>query len=347
MKLTFRSTEPSLPTASTAACGAGVDFGSQSAKVVLATASGSPRIVASCRLVYPAEIVGDPIKQAAFVAEWVDQWSAATVRKAHCALPLSLTDYEATDLAPSQTDPDQAAAEKLGQVLGGGAAQVTADHWVTSCPDRPQRLHVLWASRDLAAGVTREMVRRRLPCRSLSASPATLGIVATASGEGARLIVDLGVNSSAFAFVESGVVTYARPRVAIRTSEALATLTALLGVSPWAAETMVAEWGCIPGGGPIADSVQKSFAPWLRSLRFELQRTLGYLDGVGSSAHPTEVLLCGGGAELRGADRWLSEQLGLTVKTCPPPAAAEWHAAEPYSPVFATAAALAVSGGSA
>ncbi|WP_197527972.1 hypothetical protein [Posidoniimonas polymericola] len=335
---------PTAPVdASLVACVAGVDMGSHSAKVVLASVAAPRRVLAAARLVYDTPTAGDPIRQARFIGDWLRRCSSHPVRGVTCSLPQSLIDYEASPLDADAGPIGAVASDKLTELLGGEAARVTADHWITDASGGRRVLHLLWSSTDLACGVAREFDEHRMTCRRLVASPATLGLVAAGAGEGAHLVVDLGHSRATIALVDGGRVLFARPRVALDASAALDHLQQLAGLSRGSAETIATGQGGGVQSAGVSELVHEAFDQWLRGLHFELSRTLTYLDAAGLGAEPGSILLCGGGAAVRGVGDWTSSRLSLPVRACPPPASASWEAAEPYSPVFAAAAAIATA----
>ena len=330
---------------------AGIDLGSYAAKVVLVTETREQRsIVAAARVPLPAEFAEDPVRQAATLGQWLCNWCAFSAESTACSLPSQFTDYEATPSNALQDASEDMAASVLETTLGDAAADATYDCWRTPavvCDGADETLHVVWTANDVALDVSRELARWGLACRVLEPAESALARVPQEPRQGEQLVVDLGRETATFVLSDAGAAKYVRHRVALSTGGATARLAEAMGTPLGAAETMLAEWGCDPAAGPLALRVADAIDGWLRELHFELNRTLAYLDLGRSGQGLEKIVLCGGGSEVRGLAAWLAARLAKPVVTAAAPVAAAWNAAEPYSPIYAQAAALALGEGQA
>lgn len=321
---------------------AGIDLGSHSAKIVLATGDAQqPTIVAAARIAIPQTAVDDPVEQAAKLGQWIRKWSAYSADHVHCSLPPRFSDYEATPGLQDDGDVESNVARAIEQILGDSASDATCDYWETESHNG-SLLHLIWASNEVTHAVPRELARWGLSCRGLEASTTALARVPRNDAGDAQLVVDLGRDAATAVLVEAGAPTYVRQRVAVSARSAVQSVAEALKLSPAAAETLLGQWGCDETAGPLARQVAFLLDGWLRELHFELQRTLSFVDHCKTSGGIARVVLCGGGAALRGLPAWLADKLGVPVAAAPAPAVA-WAAAEPFSPVFALACAMALS----
>ncbi|QDU90380.1 Competence protein A [Pirellulimonas nuda] len=332
-----------------AVCVAGVDLGARAIKVAIAKRRGTRRtIVAAARIVSPPNAEGgpraatDPVRQAALLGQWMRHWCAFRVDAVVCSLPSTFTDYEAID-SDQGSPPCRGADEGLEQVLGPAAADATGDYWRTH-PNSggAPTTHLVWAGSAIAHAVPREFARWGLACRVLEAAPSAIAAVGQTKGDQSRLVVDLGDESAICVLVEHGQAVYVRPRVSLPTRGAVDQLAGTLRISRPAAETVLSEWGCDEAQGKLARQVQTHLDGWLRALLFEVERTIVYLTHREDGAPLEEIVLCGGGSAIRGVGAWLEARLGVPTRVAESPAGARWSAAEPYSPMFAQATALAL-----
>ncbi|MAT72345.1 MAG: hypothetical protein CMJ58_22815 [Planctomycetaceae bacterium] len=321
---------------------AGVDLGSHAAKIVLATDDrGERTVVAAARIPMPPTAAEDPVAQAAAVGQWLRDFSWRTTYPAACSLPARFTDYETQPLCAAEEDIDGAAAEAVEQLLGSAAADATYDYWETQDDEDDSTLHLAWAASEVTVAVPRELERWGLVCQNLE--PTLTALARISAPDEAELVVDLGHDGAAFVLASAGAASYVRPRVAVSTRVAVQSVAEVLQVSPPASETLLQQWGCANAAGRLAAQVRGGLESWLRTLQFEVHRTLDYASHCGIGQSVERVVLCGGGSMIRGLAPWLQEKLTVPVVTAAPPAAT-WTAAQPYAPLFAQAAALALGG---
>ena len=326
---------------------AGVDLGTHVAKVVIAEGSEFGRVIhAASRIVFPQGLSGRPIEQAAWVGRWVRQWSSISVGTVVCSLQSAYTEYEVIP-APSDGDARAAASAGIVSLLGSACDQAIYDSWQTmgEIDGIPcQVLHLIWTKDHLAREMCLELAKWGLSCRILKATPTVLYGVGATGEDVLSLIVDLGHDAATFALIDSADTVYVRNQVAVPTRAAVDQLADVMKCSRPAAETLLAEWGCDEEAGVIGQRISRILDVWLRGLQFELERTLAYLTQRLQGQAVQQITLCGGGSVMRGLDSWLGSRLDVAVRPAALSPGIRWIAAEPYSPLFAEATALALTG---
>lgn len=325
-------------------CIAGVDLGAHSAKIVLAAAHGNRQeILAAARLVFPEDAMSDTASAVAAITGWMREWCSMPVRSVVCSLPSRLTEYETAVIPSNHQDLEGAATDALSQMLGSDAAKVTCDYWSTPRDlfgEQADTLHLVWTSGEGVHRIPLEFSKLHVACGVLEATPSLLGGVAHLHDGAARLVADLGHETTTFVLVENGQTMYARHRASIPSGDVVDGLARDKKLARSAAETLLADWGIAADSGVVGARITPHCEPWLQSLRFELDRTLAFLDHRNGGRGIHEVLLCGGASRTRGLGEWLTERIGVTTRPADLPERCVWSAVEPYSPLFAQAVAL-------
>lgn len=331
----------------------GIDLGSLTAKLVVRRGE---KIVRAHRMPLPAGTIDDASGLARWLVDWLCECGDFDIRNISLSPPAAMVGYETVDLPASgdmsPDSPELAAktATEIERLLGADSARASFDSWTTPAEiGLLPKLHLAWTDGEFAARLVAHLARRGWFCSAIDAPGAALARVDL--GEEATtencLLVDIGAVDATFVYRREGHAQFVRSRIPFAATSAAGALAAELGIRQAAAEAILEYCGigdCGTGGEPrslLETLVLKRLGPWLESLSFEIERTLRY----GHRVHPGNsvwaVGLCGGGACLRGLDKWLAQRLRVAVHLAESPEKRVWTAAEPFSPRYALAASLA------
>ncbi len=168
-----------------------------------------------------------------------------------------------------------------------------------------------------------------MPSHAYPAAHAFLAL-ANAEGQGtdgARLLIEFGARHSTLAIAAGGELVFARD-VALGSDYLTEALMSQPGESgtpslSWEqAERLKCQVG-IPDAGEAPLSLEGGLSlamyqafiqPVLEQWVREIQRTITFSAQTNPEAVPQRVVLCGGGSQLVGLDRWLSAKLGMPVE---------------------------------
>ncbi len=325
----------------------GVDIGTHSAKLVVRRWSGGCwRIVgASCLRLSPTARA-NAAELARTLRPWLREQGEAGRRDLVCSLPSELVDYEAVPITPEDGDNlAHCAEESMRQLLGDETSLAAFDYWcaVSAGKHAPTTLHLAWTASDFAAQLASSLTKDGWRVLAIDA-PFTSAACAAADPNKSTLAVDIGGGQASLIWSRGGVAEYVRNRVPFAARSATDELSEAMGIRATAAEELLASWGLGDSaeavGQPLEVAVTKHLAGWLGKLNFELGRTIQYLQLLHGGSAVAEIVLCGGGACVRGLSRWLESRINLPVRRADLPSGWHWHAAEPYSPLYAQAVAL-------
>lgn len=334
---------------------AGVDIGAHSAKLVIVRRHGNGWCVvrAHC-LPLAATALASADELARVLRPWLKKHGEQHCRDLVLSLPSRMVDYESVELpADSGESLATRAREAMQRLLGDELPRAAYDYWVggPSGADSTGMLHLAWTASEFAGSLSANLARDRWRCLAIDAPGAALARVAT-EGEAApgnQLAVDIGVGEASLVWCRGGVAEYVRNRIRFASDSAVGFLSREMGVRAAAVEKLLASWGVgesrSGSSATLEEMLLQRLSEWLQRLNFEVKRTLHYLQHRHRRSVVSEVVLCGGGACIRGLDHWLEERLGLPVRMARIPGACYWHAAEPYSPLYALATVLARQGG--
>ena len=168
------------------------------------------------------------------------------------------------------------------------------------------------------------------------------------SSDGHSVVFDIGAGELSIVFADNANCEYFRNRIRFSTKSAANTLADAIGLSNEAAESLLLYWGVGGVRSNKSTELEKLIAQhltrWLQQLVYEIRRTLNFLNHRFGANSNCELLLCGGGANIRGLPELLTTELGTRVQFAGPSVAWSWKSAEPYSPIYAQALSLATYG---
>lgn len=208
-----------------------------------------------------------------------------------------------------------------------------------------------WTASEFATRLAMSLARDGWRVRTIDAAGPALANIA-AAGEGtprSQLAIDIGADHACFVSCRGAVAENIRSRVRFASMSAAETLAAKLGVRAIAAEQLLRSIGIgdASSGSPsrLASMVHRQLLGWLEGLAFEVQRTTRFLRHRHPDDVTEEIVLCGGGACVRGLGSWLAGRVGISARDVELPAAWRWETAEPFSPLYAGAVAMLQRGG--
>ena len=148
-------------------------------------------------------------------------------------------------------------------------------------------------------------------------------------------------------YTKAGDALYVRNRIRFSHVSAAAVLASSLGLQTVASERLLNKWGIsYPEGtkSPIELLITEHVSHWLEQLVFEIRRTIQYLQHRFDARVCPDIVLCGGGADIRGLPEWLSWKMECNARNAALPSGWTWETAEPYSPIYSQALCLSQYG---
>jgi Tfp pilus assembly PilM family ATPase len=326
----------------------GVDLGSRAAKVVVCQRKGnSIRIEAALRFVYPAEVVGSPAQQIALLGPWLRSCGIEPLHRVACALAPAQFNYDSAPITSGATDLDTFASSSLEELLGAPANKVTYDYWSTTDVSLkgPASLHLAWSSTELMTEIAQAFRGLGATCELIQVGPTLLASSVANAAVGAKLAIELGHDSLSLTLLHNHQPVLLRHRIPAPLDETLQHLCAELGLERQAAEYLLAHRGIDPThDSALAMRIEAGISRWREGVAYEIRRTRAYIERKWGTLLPQQIVLYGGGAEIRGLDKWLETQCLLPVSYLELPPGCQWEAAIPFSPSFAIAARSAFTG---
>ncbi len=325
----------------------GVDIGAHAAKLVVRRWSGGCwRIVRASRLRLSPEARDNAAESAKAIRPWLREHAETARRDLVCSLPSEMVDYEAVDITLEDGERlDDRASESMRQLLGDETLRAAYDYWCATPAGThaPTKLHLAWTANEFAAQLAWHLAKDGWRVVAIDAPGTAIASVAADSAKSC-LAVDIGGNAASLIWSRGGVAEYVRNRVPFAVKSATDQLAEALGIRAAAAEVLLSSWGLGAAadavGRPLEAAVAKHLASWLGKLTFEIERTVQYLRLLHGGHAVAEIVLCGGGACVRGLVRWLESRVDLPVRLACLPTGWRWDAAEPASPLYAQAVAL-------
>lgn len=333
---------------------AGIDIGMHAAKLVVAHRHNHGLNVtrASCLPISP-EIQGDGRMLARLLCDWLRENSEPGCRDFAATLPSSMVDYEAIQIpSPALMDIDEFAHQAINDLLGNESSLATYDYWSSAenHGSDSNTLHVAWASKEFASQLSTGLARDGWRCIALEIPAQTLARIQSFGERRAShsIMVDIGAGEATLAFVKNCNCEYFRSRIRFASDSASGLLAHAFGMGKHAAEHLLAYWGLgddnLNPSNPLETLILQNLTEWLQELVYEIRRTLNFLKHRHDAESDCQLLLCGGGANIRGLPEWLSNELQTHVRFATPAADWSWSSAERYSPAYAQALSLATYG---
>jgi Tfp pilus assembly PilM family ATPase len=333
----------------------GLDIGSHSAKVVVACRRGQVwNVIHAGNLRLGPSIIVNPDDAIRHLRDWLKEFDGSKGKAFSGTLPSTQVDYETVEMTANATAHDQYANECMQQLLGSELKQVAYDYWMSEETDVPRYLNLAWSRADYASRLTSGLARLGWECRELDAPAHALARIAPASSNNARtLVVDVGAGEISLVSTRQGNAEYIRNRIRFSPLSATDIISNECNLHPVAAETLLANWGMEdsrssghqnPADSSIFSFTSQLLANWFGPLTFEIGRTLQYLQHRHGPKAVERIVLCGGGANIRGLPNRLQDTLALPVQWACLPSSWQWVSAEPYSPLYSQALCLAQNG---
>ena len=331
---------------------AGIDIGKHIAKLVVVRRQTQEVSVtrASC-LQIPSDLQGDGAELAKLLCKWLRENTDSGCRDFVGSLPSSMVDYETIEIPSGEPiDLAEFAEATMGELLGSDRNLTTHDYWKNSRNVDSNTLNLAWTSSKFASELTTGLSYGGWRCLALDIPAQTLARVSSL-GEISRkhsIVVDIGAGEVSIVFTDNGNSEYFRNRIRFSPDSASETLAEALGVTKDAAENLLVHWGLGRVGSSEPIQLEKLIAQhltqWLEQLVYELRRTLNFFKHRFGADSACELLLCGGGANIRGLPEALTTELSNVVRLAVPAGAWSWKSAERYSPIYAQAVCLAMYG---
>jgi Tfp pilus assembly PilM family ATPase len=345
LKTTKNATRSALTTGRTVI---GLDIGAHVAKAAICRRqhSGWDVLAVDTLRLNPGD-TADPETLGGRMVAWLKQMSGDLATHYAASLPSHFVDYETLEL-PQPADYQQTARLAMQELLGEDLEDVAYDFWTVE-EGASDKLHLAWAMGSFATSVTNQFAKRGLQCRGLDAPVAALARVKAGSPTAdSRLIVDLGSGEATFVFSRSNQAHYFRNRIRVADRSTAEMIAQRQSISIEAAATLLSSHGIAdPQANPLAALMHRALEDWLHDLAFEIQRTSQFILARWGSNAIEEIVICGGGACIRGIDRHLANQLDLPIRSAAISTGWRWLAGQSYSPLFAQALALVEYGAGA
>jgi Tfp pilus assembly PilM family ATPase len=262
-----------------------------------------------------------------------------------------MVDYESVEIpSPESIYICDFGEETITALLGNDRNLASHDYWTSKCDAEPRTLNLAWTSSEFASELSTGLARDGWRCVALDIPAQSLARVSSL-GEHAQkksIVVDIGAGEVSIVFAVNSNSEYIRNRIRFSANSAADTLAEALGIRKDAAQNLLVYWGV--GGVDSTESSQlemliaQHLSQWLQQLVYELRRTLNFIQHRFGSVSECELLLCGGGANIRGLPDLLTTKLRNLVRSAEPPVSWTWKSAEGYSPIYAQAVSLAMYG---
>ena len=330
----------------------GIDIGKHVAKLVVVRRQSQEMVVTRASSFYiPPGVQEAPAELANLLSEWLHEYSDPNCRNYVAALPSSMVDYETMALPSNESvDLCDFAEQAISELLGNDRGLASYDYWTSNGTSVPESLNLAWTSSEFASKLAIGLARNGWRCIAIETPAQTLARVSSLnqSSHTRSIVVDIGAGELSVAFTENSNSEYFRNRIRISTESATSTLAGVFGTSASAAENLLTHWGL--GAGDVSQQTElekliaQHLTKWLQQLVFEIRRTLNYLKHRYGGDSDCELLLCGGGANIRGLPELLATELNTAVRFAEPSTAYSWESAERYSPLYAQALSLATYG---
>ncbi|MEZ6134986.1 MAG: pilus assembly protein PilM [Pirellulaceae bacterium] len=329
----------------------GIDIGRHSAKLVVVSRQSKGITVsrASClRLTERSKANGRDL--AVQLCSWLREFGQAHCRAFVATLPSSMVDYESIEVSAEAVELEVHSA--MREILGNAYGDASYEYWIGAQGREPSSkiVHLAWTAGDYASQLSSGLSRGGWNCVGIDVPAQTLASIAELDARplAPSLVVDIGAGDASFVLADQGNCKYVRNRIQFATDSAAGTISKSLDVDEAAAEQLLAHWGIgvvqAENTDPIQILVTQHLSEWLQQLTYEIQRTLNYLKHNFGAHAPTEVVLCGGGACVKGLPSTLPAALKLPVRFAQLPGNCTWNAAERFSPLYAQALASAMYG---
>ena len=154
------------------------------------------------------------------------------------------------------------------------------------------------------------------------------------------LIIDLGETRTSFIIFKSPIIRFTRS-ISFSGSSLTNEISKGLKIEYQEAEKLKKEWGLDKEKGN--GSLIKCLEPLLRDLSKNIRESLnyysGHFNGNFSKNEVKKIILCGGGANLKGLDSWLASEIKKEVEKID-----SWDNIAPKNPCYTTAIGLALRG---
>ncbi len=330
----------------------GIDIGKHVAKLVVVRRQRQEVAVtrASC-LCIPPTAQEDPVELAKVLSDWLHEYGDPGCRNYVATLPSSMVDYETVEI-PSNKPIDlfDFAEEAISELLANDRCLASHDYWTSKRNLTSNTLNLAWTSSEFASQLATGLAHDGWRCIALDIPAQTLARVSTLKPSTQRhsIVLDIGAGELSVVFAENINGEYFRNRIRFSNESATSTLASALGISASAVENLLIHWGL--GGGEVSQQseleklIAQHLTKWLQQLVYEIRRTLSFLKHRFGADANCELLLCGGGANIRGLPQQLATELSARVRFAGPSAAFAWQSAERYSPIYAQALSLAIYG---
>lgn len=326
----------------------GLDIGTHSAKMVVRRwkAGGWKVVRASC-LRWGDSLGNDAQEWGQRLRPWLRENAEPSQRLFVGTIPSCFVDYEAVDLEANAVTgtANQAAQDKMRQILGESLNQAAYDYWINQ--DRPGTMHLAWTDSGFASQLAVHLARDGWLCHAFDFPGQALSRIANNSPKSHQLIVDLSVGEVTLVYTKAEDALYVRNRIRFSNDSAADVLASSLGLQALASEQLLNQWGIgYPDGNksPIELLITEHVGHWLEQLAFEIRRTLQYLQHRFDAKATPDIVLCGGGADIRGLPEWLSWRMECSARHAALPNGWIWETAEPYSPIYSQAICLSQYG---
>ena len=326
----------------------GLDIGCQSIKLVAVERhKDSARVTTACSLPAINQEIADDGQLQRLLTEVIRDSGLAHGTQCVFSLPSSLVDYQAIECNANLTSEDllSLAHNAIHELLGSERDQASFDFWQTSINEAVSELHLVWTIAEHANRITRALYRSGLRPQTVEAPALALARLALDGSVSDRcLVADIGAGEVTFVWSNVGRAQYIRNRIKFYDASASQSLATAHNLDHLSAEQLLKYYG-INDRGENALAVEnfRAIEGWLDKLLFEINRTCQHLHVRYGHSAIEQLWLCGGGASISGISQWIAARTGIRTSITRPPECC-WTAAEPYSPLYAQAVALALHG---
>ncbi len=217
-------------------------------------------------------------------------------------------------------------AERRGQLT----SDFVVDYWIggdtVEHGESKIEAYAVSASHEKVVSMVRAVEKAGICCTRVEVAATSLAHCVELADEEPLLLLDIGDRSSMLMAMDSVGITFCR-EIKWGGHHVTSRLKTALDIDMETAAQIKEEWGIRPisdasgadssSAHPRQQVINDSIEQEIRVLALEIGRSLAYRARSSGGGDSKELALVGGGARLRGLDRFLKDALKLTVKSAP------------------------------
>ncbi len=240
---------------------------------------------------------------------------------AACVLPMSATSFRSMNIPVASYSERQAMIrEELADETGTAADSWSVAYWPDQTGEQTgemQTVSTLGIQQTLANAVLDTLLRRGLSCKIITGQPQVHARAAQLM-TGVRThepvaLLDWGHESATLTIVDRGTATYSRLLRDCGFRQVLELVGAEFNIDPTDVPALVcgSAFADSSEGARMTSTLLNVAATPIERLKEELQRTFSFVRHKNSALSPKRIIVCGGGATLRGVDSLLQTSTHL------------------------------------